>query len=170
MTIEGIEAIHNFLKLSDRIATAGQPSEEQFIAIKEAGYQIIVNLAPPGSTNAIPHEREIVESLGLQYIYIPVTWAKPTFGHLDQFFPVVIENAEIPIFIHCAKNMRVSVFMYLYRRLYDRWDDQQAKSDLHKIWIPNETWQEFIQQVIYWYRPIMMIDDPNTIEFRNFWL
>lgn len=27
MTIEGIEAIHNFLKLSDRIATAGQPKK-----------------------------------------------------------------------------------------------------------------------------------------------
>jgi hypothetical protein len=38
MTIERLEAIHNFLKLSDHIATAGQPSEEQFTAIKEAGY------------------------------------------------------------------------------------------------------------------------------------
>ncbi|MBC7822797.1 MAG: protein tyrosine phosphatase family protein [Candidatus Parcubacteria bacterium] len=166
---EGIEAIYNFLKLSDYVATAGQPTEEQFAAIKEAGYQVIVNLAPPNSTNAIPHEREIVESLGLKYTHIPVAWTKPTFGHLDQFFPVVMENTEIPIFIHCAKNMRVSVFMYLYHRLYDRWDDQQAKSDLHKIWIPNETWQEFIQRAIYDYGPIFQFDDPNAIGSRDFW-
>lgn len=37
---EGIEAIYNFLKLSDYIATAGQPIENQFAAIKAAGYSV----------------------------------------------------------------------------------------------------------------------------------
>jgi len=152
MMIERLEAIHNFLKLSDHIATAGQPSEEQFTAIKEAGYQLIVNLAPPGSTNAIPHERGIVESLGLHYSYIPVIWTNPTFEDLDRFFSIMNENAEKPVFVHCAKNMRVSAFMYLYRRLHDRWDDQQAEPDLHKIWIPNQTWQAFIQRAIHHYQ------------------
>ncbi len=123
------------------------------MAIKAAGYQIVVNLAPSDSTNAIPHEKDIVESLGMTYIHIPVPWTKPTSGHLDQFFPIITENAEIPVFVHCAKNMRVSAFMYLYRRVHDRLSDQQAKSDLHKIWIPNETWQAFIQEAIYWYTP-----------------
>ncbi len=148
MTIEQLESIHNFLKLSDNIATAGQPSEEQFTAIKEAGYQLVVNLAPPGSTNAIPQEGEIVESLGLQYVHIPVVWTNPTLEDLDRFFSILNANTEKPVFVHCAKNMRVSAFMYLYRRLHDCWDDQQAESDLHKIWIPNEMWQAFIQRAI----------------------
>ncbi len=148
---EGIEAIHNFLKLSDFIATAGQPSKEQFVAIKEAGYQVIVNLAPSDSTSAISQEKEIVESLGLNYVYIPVVWTNPTLEDLDRFFSTMNANAKKPIFVHCAKNMRVSAFMYLYRRLHDRWDDQQAEPDLHKIWIPNETWQAFIQQAIQSY-------------------
>ncbi len=148
MTIERLEAIHNFLRLSEHIATAGQPNEEQFAAIKEAGYQILVNLAPSGSTDAIPHEGEIVESLGIHYVHIPVIWTNPTLDDLDRFFSILNANAKKPVFVHCAKNMRVSAFMYLYRRLHDRWDEQPAESDLHKIWIPNETWQGFIQQAI----------------------
>ncbi|MCY7321168.1 MAG: protein tyrosine phosphatase family protein [Phormidesmis sp. CAN_BIN36] len=167
---EGIEAIHNFLKLSDYIATAGRPIEKQFEAIREAGYQIVVNLAPPGSTNAIPHEKDIVESLGMDYVYIPVIWTNPTIEDFDHFFSIMNANAEKSVFVHCAKNMRVSAFMYLYRCLHDRNHDQQAERDLHKIWIPNETWQVFIQQAIDWYRPVMMIDDPNAIESRDFWL
>ncbi|WP_181314315.1 protein tyrosine phosphatase family protein [Phormidesmis priestleyi] len=149
---ESIEAIHNFLKLSDHIATAGQPIENQFAAIKEAGYQTVINLAPPGSTNAIPHEKDIVESLGMDYVYIPVIWTNPTIEDLDRFFAVINANAEQPIFVHCAKNMRVSAFMYLYRCLHDRNNDQQAEQDLHRIWIPNETWQAFIQRAIEHYR------------------
>ena len=149
---ESIEGIHNFLKLSDHIATASQPIENQFAAIKEAGYQTVVNLAPPGSTNAIPHEKDIVESLGMDYVGIPVIWTNPTIEDLDRFFAVINANAEQQIFVHCAKNMRVSAFMYLYRCLHDRDNHQQAEQDLHRIWIPNETWQAFIQRAIEYYR------------------
>ena len=149
---EGIEAIYNFLKLSDYIATAGQPIENQFAAIKAAGYQVVVNLAPPGSTNAIPHEKDIVESLGMTYVYIPVIWTNPTIEDLDRFFSIMNANAEKSVFVHCAKNMRVSAFMYLYRCLYEHNNDQQAERDLHKIWIPDDTWKIFIQRAIERYR------------------
>ncbi len=137
--------ILNFLPISDRIATAGQPTVEQFAAIQSAGYQLVVNLAPPGSTNWIAHERAIVESLGMQYIDIPVVWEKPTLENLQEFFGVMNANAEVPIFVHCAKNMRVSAFMYLYRRLERKEKAAIAQADLAKIWTPNETWAQFIE-------------------------
>jgi len=64
MSSNPIEDIYNFLKLSDTIATAGQPTEEQFSAIK-AGYQVVVNLALPDSPNALPDEKKVVELKGL---------------------------------------------------------------------------------------------------------
>ena len=47
-----LENIYNYLKISDKIATAGQPSVEQFSYIKEAGYQVVINLALKDSSNA----------------------------------------------------------------------------------------------------------------------
>jgi protein tyrosine phosphatase (PTP) superfamily phosphohydrolase (DUF442 family) len=148
MSIDAIADIFNFLKLSDHITTAGQPTADQFLAIQQAGYHTVVNLAVPESKNAIPHEKSIVESLGMQYVHIPVIWEQPTFEDLDRFFSVMNENANRNVFVHCAMNMRVSAFMYLYHRLHDHKSDAQATQDLHQIWQPNETWQGFIEQAI----------------------
>ncbi|MBW4446715.1 MAG: protein tyrosine phosphatase family protein [Spirirestis rafaelensis WJT71-NPBG6] len=148
MSKNKIEDIYNFLKLSDAIASSGQPTQEQFQAIKGAGYQVIVNLALPESPNALKDEKQIVESQGMQYVHIPVVWENPTIENVKEFFSVMEANTDKKLFVHCAANMRVSAFMYLYRHLHQSISDEDAKKDLQKIWIPNETWQNFIEQVI----------------------
>ena len=152
MSKNQIEEIYNFLKLSDLVATAGQPTEAQFSAIKESGYQVVVNLALPESPKALPHEQSLVESQGMQYVNIPVVWDNPTLEDIARFFTVMETNADRPVFVHCAANMRVSAFMYLYRLIHEHVSDEQAKTDLNQIWIPNDTWQEFIRQVIKYYQ------------------
>ena len=142
-----LENIYNYLKISDKIATAGQPSVEQFSYIKQAGYQVVINLALKDSSNALANEKEIVESEEMQYVHIPVIWENPTEDKLQEFIRVMKTNVDKKIFVHCAANKRVSAFIYLYRRFQEGMDDEAAKKDLHKIWIPNETWQQFIQDV-----------------------
>ncbi len=181
MKTNQIEQIYNYLKLSDSVATGGQPTEAQFSLIKEAGYQVVVNLARPDSPKALPNEQTIVESLGMRYVPIPVDWENPTLENVACFFSLMeaicadapnvatadarrLANASLslsqqrfaiatqPVFVHCAANMRVSAFMYLYRLIYEGISDEQAKSDLQKIWTPNDTWQAFIQQVLEYYQ------------------
>ena len=147
-----IEDIYNFLKISDAVATSGQPTETQFAAIKESGYQVVVNLALTSSPNALPNEKEIVESLGMQYVHIPVIWENPTLNDIARFFNIMEANADKPVFVHCAANMRVSAFVYLYRRIHEPMSEEQIQRDLHQIWVPNENWQKFIQQVIEHYQ------------------
>ena len=112
----------------------------------------MVNLALPTSTNALPDEKQVVENLGMQYVHIPVVWENPTLEDLEQFFSVMKANADQKIFVHCAANMRVSAFMYLYRRIHDRMSDEEAKKYLSQIWQPNEIWQKFIAQVLEHYK------------------
>lgn len=149
---DNIEDIYNFLKLSDSIATAGQPTAEQFLAVKNSGYQAVVNLALPESLNALPHEQAVVEAQGMDYFHIPVIWENPTLEDIKRFFAVMESNADKNVFVHCAANMRVSAFMYLYRLLHEHINEEDAKKDLYKIWVPNENWQKFVAQVIDYYR------------------
>ncbi|MBE9190470.1 protein tyrosine phosphatase family protein [Gloeocapsopsis crepidinum LEGE 06123] len=146
-----LENIYNFLRLSDSIATAGQPVESQFTDIKAAGYEVVVNLVPT-STSAITNEQTIVEDLGMKYVHIPVIWEKPTLEDIERFFKIMQANADKNIFVHCAMNMRVSAFMYLYRIIHEHINTEEAKQDLQKIWQPNETWQQFIEKVIEHYQ------------------
>lgn len=141
-----MESVLNFVQIDDRLATAGQPTIEQFTAIKNAGYTIVINLAVPSSEGAIANEREIVESLEMQYFHIPVIWESPTIDDFDRFSTVMQTHSDQSVFVHCAKNMRVSAFVYLYRRLHEGISEEQAKADLNKIWQLNPIWQAFIDR------------------------
>jgi len=143
-----LDAIYNGLQLSDRIGTAGQPTPEQFAAIKAAGYGTVINLALTTSLNAIADEGAIVESLGMHYAHIPVQWEAPTLEDFTHFSEVMQAHADQPIFVHCAANMRVSAFMYLYRRIHERVNEHDARQDLAKIWTPNPTWEQFIRATL----------------------
>ena len=143
-----LENIFNFLKLCQKIATAGQPTESQLSSVKAAGYRSIINLAPGTHENALPNEREIVESLGIEYIHIPVRFDRPTIEDFDRFCDVMQSSQDRAIFVHCAANLRVSSFMYLYRRICEGVTHEAAQIELTKIWIPNPIWQEFIDRTI----------------------
>jgi protein tyrosine phosphatase (PTP) superfamily phosphohydrolase (DUF442 family) len=151
---ENMQDIYNYIEISDLITTSGQPTKEQFPAIQASGYEVVVNLALFESMNALPDEKLIVESLGMQYIHIPVLWENPTLANITDFFDVMNANVDKKVFVHCAANMRVSAFVYLYRRIEGGVSEEQAAADLHKIWIPNEIWQKFIQSVLDSYQAI----------------
>lgn len=151
MSTAKVAEIYNYLPLSESIGTGGQPTVEQFAELKQAGYEVVVNLALSTSTNAIPDEAEIVESVGMSYVHIPVEWENPTLEDIQRFFATLQANADKRVFVHCAMNMRVSAFMYLYRRLQQQVDEDAARRSLEEIWTPNPTWERFIAQVLEFY-------------------
>lgn len=143
-----IEDIYNYLKLSDDIATSGQPTAAQIAEIAAAGYQTVINLLPPESNYSLPGEREIVEAHGMAYVYIPVIWQKPTLQNLHDFCDAMDAHAGHKRFVHCAANMRVSAFMALYRILRLGWKPEDAFGDMQRIWNPDGWWREFINTAI----------------------
>jgi len=49
--------------------------------------------------------------------------------------------------LHCAKNMRASAFIYLYRKLLLNDTEAAASLPMREVWNPNPVWQHFINQV-----------------------
>jgi protein tyrosine phosphatase (PTP) superfamily phosphohydrolase (DUF442 family) len=145
---DSIQSIFNFLQLSENIATGGQPREEQIQAIAMAGFELVVNLALVTSDNAIVDEGALVRSSGMEYVHIPVIWERPTAADLASFLHVMDQNNGKKIFVHCVANMRVSVFMALYRALRQNLPLDAAMTDVRKIWEPDEVWHHFIRQNI----------------------
>jgi protein tyrosine phosphatase (PTP) superfamily phosphohydrolase (DUF442 family) len=143
-----MKAMVNFLQMDDHLATAGSPTTDDLVRLAKEGWQVVINLALDDSPNAIPGEAELITSLGMEYHPIPVEWELPRLEDLQAFFAVMETNFEKRIFVHCVMNMRVSVFLYLYRILRQGWRPEVARLDLDKIWEPNETWAEFIQEAL----------------------
>jgi uncharacterized protein (TIGR01244 family) len=133
------------LKLTDDISTSGQPSAEQMADVAAAGFQTVINLLPPESGRALPDEERIVQTHGMEYVYIPVIWQAPTRQNLLDFFDAMEARRERKVFVHCAANMRVSAFMALYRIQRLGWEPEKAFEFMHEIWEPEGWWAEFIK-------------------------
>ena len=128
--------------------TSGQLSAQDIARLPGLGVEIVVNLALSTSDNALPGEAEMVTGQGLTYVHIPVLWDKPEISQLEQFFGVLEACKGRRVWVHCAKNMRVSAFVYLYRKLRLHEVDEAARYPMREVWTPNETWQAFIDQAI----------------------
>jgi protein tyrosine phosphatase (PTP) superfamily phosphohydrolase (DUF442 family) len=146
-----LQQIEAFLPISSTIATSGQPTTEQFSDIVAEGYSLVINLATPASSNWNSDEKSIVESLGIEYVGIPIDWEYPTLDDFENLADLLDENAERKIWVHCAKNMRVSAMFYLYHRLRKGYTEETARRYLDRIWQPNEIWQNFINAAIELY-------------------
>ena len=127
--------------------SSGQLSEGDIRSLPSHGISAVINLALPTSSNALPGEAELVTRHGMAYVQIPVEWENPKPEEFLQFVGVLNAFAGRKLWVHCAKNMRVSAFIYLYRKLVLSEADEQASIPMRHLWSPNETWQAFIHEV-----------------------
>lgn len=142
------EEIHNFLALSETLFTGGMPKAEQLSDAAQRGVEMVINLAPHTVLDALPNEAELVTSLGMQYINIPVIWTTPTKDGLDRFMDVMDENKDKKILVHCQANFRATAFMALYRILRQGWNADEAMEGMHQIWDTEDypIWKMFIEE------------------------
>ena len=139
-----IEDIQNFRQIRPNLLTSGQPKDAQYDAIRASGVELVINLTSDRASDYNRDEKAIIESLQLRYIHIPVPFDHPTRTDLDHFFEVMDHNKSKKILVHCARNMRVSSFVFLYRVIRNGEDPNLCLKDLEAVWQPNSVWAAFI--------------------------
>jgi protein tyrosine phosphatase (PTP) superfamily phosphohydrolase (DUF442 family) len=148
-----VQDILNYHQITPRIATSGQPTVAQFQQIAEAGYQVVVNLALTTSSNAIANEDAVVIAQGMQYLHLPVSWERPSVSDFLLFVQLLTVLAEQKLWIHCAKNMRVSCFIYLYQKHLLKQPEAQARYPMSILWQPEGAWAQLVADVDQYYSP-----------------
>lgn len=138
----------NTYQVFDWLWTSGQLSEKDIACLPALGIEAVINLAFPTASNALLGEAEFITRQGIAYIHIPVVWERPQLHQLEQFFGTLKAFEGRNVWVHCAKNMRVSAFIYLYRRLYLAESEEVAVHPMQEVWAPNETWQAFISSAL----------------------
>ncbi len=141
-----MDAVNKY-KVFNWLWSSGQLSEPDIQKLPGLGIKLVVNLALPSSTNALENEGSLVTRLGMAYVHIPVVWEQPKVEQFEQFAGVIGVFKGKCIWVHCAMNMRVSAFIYLYRKLVLGESEADAAFPMRAIWQPDETWKEFIDDV-----------------------
>ena len=138
-----IEKILNYIAISDKIGTSGQPTPNQFEEIAEAGFTTVINMAMPDSTNALPDEGGFVSEAGMNYFHMPVSFEDPTKKDLSLFLKLMKVTEGEKVWVHCALNMRVSAFMQHYQKhALKRTGDSMVP--ILEAWKPEDVWIKFM--------------------------
>lgn len=137
--------VYNHVQVNARISTSGVISADVIEEMARQGYSGVINLLPDESPHALAREAELVQKQALAYHHIPVDFAAPSEENyaafersLDGF------QHDQRVYVHCAANMRVSVFMAIYGARRFGWSPTRAAQHVAEVWEPNEVWREFL--------------------------
>ena len=137
--------ILNYVKINELISTSGQLKIEELELIANEGFEVVINLAVPTTSNALENEDKIVSSLNMSYIHIPVDFENPKISDLKLFLNVLQALGANKVWIHCAKNYRVSAFMYVYHKYILRTPFEEIDLSIFDMWQPSLVWQELMK-------------------------
>lgn len=138
----------DFLQVTPRLLTAGQPAPAEFGRLRNVGVDVIINLAAPGATDYNADEAALALENGLAYVHIPVVWTAPQRGDFETFAAVLGAQGEKVVLVHCAKNMRVAAFIYAYRVKFEGEAESIARARMEQIWNPDEVWSAFLADIL----------------------
>lgn len=137
--------ILNYIKINELISTSGQPKIEELELIANEGFEVVINLAMPTTSNALKNEDKIVSSLNMSYIHIPVDFENPKLSDLKLFLNILQALGANKVWVHCAKNYRVSAFMYVYHKYILHTPFEQIDLSIFDMWQPSLVWQELMK-------------------------
>ena len=124
--------------VADGLYRGGQPEREGFEYLKSNGFKTVINLRTEND------EEVVVKQLGLNYVHIPVSiqaWSKIPQPAIDQYFKVLSDPNNYPIFFHCRRGAdRTGAMAGFYRIAVQGWEPKKAYSEAREIgmrwWFP----------------------------------
>ncbi|MEA4981704.1 MAG: protein tyrosine phosphatase family protein [Paludibacter sp.] len=138
--------IENFFQYTDQLAAGAQPSIDDIIDLKNDGYEVIINISPSSTRNALKNEAEITEKTGLYYVHFPIDCSNLKTLHYKTFEGIMNGLSGKKIFVHCGANIKSSNLIHMYRVLAGNTDEAESLKTLYQIQQPEEKWFEYFRQ------------------------
>ena len=107
------------------LATAGQPTAEQFAAARDAGVKVVIDLRDPMEPRPFD-EAATLTALGISYINVPVVSGALSDQVMETVLAAVRAHANEPTILHCASANRVGGALIPYFILDQGMDEQAA--------------------------------------------
>jgi len=136
-----VPGIDNFSMLAETSGFAGSPAAfggaTQAAAmpwLHEQGFAAVVNLRFSSEEGAdIDNSRATAEAAGLNYFSMPFNPEQLNAEYLENFWAVIGDPANQPVYIHCQSATRVAVLWMITRVLKDGWDTDAASIEAQVI-------------------------------------
>jgi protein tyrosine/serine phosphatase len=145
--------IGNFGKINDHYFRGSQPKGSDYSDLAALGVKTVIDLQVDGPSN----EAGIVTAAGMKFFRIGMTTSKaPTDAQVAQFFEIVNNPANQPVYVHCAGGRhRTGTMTALYRMTFEGWNASQAYSEMKQFHFEGFPDHPVLRNYVYAYRPAL---------------
>jgi uncharacterized protein (TIGR01244 family) len=128
-----VPGITNFSR-EDAAGFGGVTQPSAMPWLKQAGFASVINLRLAAEPNAdVDASRAAAEKAGLSYVHLPFDTANPDPELVPEFLAAVGEEANQPVYIHCASGTRAAALWMIKRVLVDGWKIDEAREEAEAI-------------------------------------
>ena len=145
--------IGNFGKINDNYFRGSQPKGSDYRDLAAIGVKTVIDLQVDGPSN----EAGIVTAAGMKFFRIGMTTSKaPTDAQIAQFFEIVNNPANQPVYVHCAGGRhRTGTMTALYRMTFDGWNAAQAYNEMKQYRFEGFPDHPVLRNYVYAYHPAL---------------
>ena len=153
--------IDNFGKINDNYFRGAQPKKSDYTELAALGVKTVIDLQKDGPSN----EAGYVKAAGMNFFRIGMTTSdRPTDAQVAQFFKIVNDPANQPVFVHCAGGRhRTGTMTALYRMTFDGWTPAQAYNEMKQYRFEGFPDHPVLRNYVYAYKPAPAPKTPPTV-------
>jgi tyrosine-protein phosphatase SIW14 len=153
--------IGNFGKINDNYYRGAQPRSSDYGDLKAFGIKTVIDLQKDGRSD----EPGLVKQAGLQFFRIGMTTTdRPTQAQIEQFFAIVNNPANQPVFVHCAGGRhRTGTMTALFRMTNDGWDANRAYAEMKQFRFEGFPDHPVLRNFVYAYKAPATPKVPPTV-------
>ena len=135
-----LASIGRFHRYDEYLAAGAQPNPEQLEALRDEGFEVIFNISPASTRNALPGEAAIVEGLGMDYAHFPVDCSNLRPIHYLTFRGIMSGLEGKRVFVHCGGNIKSSNLIHMYNVLERGVPEAESLATLKTIQEIEDKW------------------------------
>ena len=146
-------SIDNFGKINANYYRGAQPQGRDYADLAALGVKTVIDLQKDGPSN----EAADVTAAGMKFVRIGMTTSKaPTEAQIAQFFEIINNPANQPVYVHCAGGRhRTGTMTALYRMTVDGWNASQAYTEMKQYRFEGFPDHPVLRNYVYAYHPAL---------------
>lgn len=140
--------IRAFFRLDDTLGTGAQPTPEGLDWVAAQGYRSVLNVNTADARSFLANEGELLAAKGVRYVHHPIDCALLTPEKYEGFRAALAAlEADGPVFVHCAGNVKVTGMMHIYRIRERGESPARVSADLAKLPELEPKWYAFFERM-----------------------
>ena len=142
------EPLPHFFRVDQGLYRGGQPTPEGFRQLAQRGIRTVIDLRVEPKTHR-KQEQQLVESLGMRWVSLPMRWYwRPSDAQVIKFLQVALDPSQQPVFVHCRKGRnRTGTLVAVYRIVAQSWSPERAYAEARNLGLSR--WNPLTRHIIF---------------------